>query len=104
MPTEVVVSAQERLVVAASGQVDLWPPEPGGYMTGPAGYQNAGRKQAQLPGTLLGRIGENGRVFVVGERYDGTSSDEGPLYLHIVPSPWNNPSTGSYSVKISTGR
>ena len=27
----------------------------------------------------------------------------GKLYLHIVPSPWNNASTGSYRVRISAG-
>jgi hypothetical protein len=83
-----------------SGQVDLWPQTPGQYMTGPAGYE-AGRP-GHLPGMLLGKIGENGKVFVIGERYDGTPGQDGKLFLHIVPSPWGNPSTGGYAVRVAS--
>jgi hypothetical protein len=92
-----------RLVIAASGTVDLWP-QPGGgtmYHTTPNGYRGGGGIGQQLPGMLLGRIGEDGPVFIVGERYDGSPSRDGRLYLHIVPSPWQNASAGTYQVKIT---
>jgi hypothetical protein len=67
-----------------------------GFVVAPDGQQRAA-------GILLGRIGENGKVFVIGERYQGTPNQEGTLYLLIAPSPWNNASTGSYKVKIGAG-
>jgi hypothetical protein len=101
LDTGVEVSADGGLVVAASGQVDLWPATPGQYMTGPTGYKGGGQAGAYAGGTLLGRVGENGKVFVIGERYEGTPNLAGKLYLLIAPSPWNNVSAGSYTAKIA---
>jgi hypothetical protein len=56
------------------------------------------------PGTLLGRIGEQGRVFIVGSRYEGTASEDGKLYLRIAPSSSSGESSGSYDVRVSLGR
>jgi hypothetical protein len=92
-----------RLLISAAGTVDLWP-QPGGgtmYHTTPSGYRGGGGIGQQLPGMLLGRIGEDGPVFVVGERYEGSPPRDGRLYLHIVPSPWQNASSGTYQVKIT---
>ena len=89
-------------VVACDGQIDLWPQGPGQYMTTPKGYTTAGKGSTYMAGALVGRVGENGRIFLIGERYDGAPSDEGRLFLQIVPSPWNNASTGSYHVRINT--
>jgi hypothetical protein len=100
--TEFQVDASSQLVVTASGSVDLWPQGPGQYVSGPKGYTSAGRREAAFPGTLVGKIGENGSTFIIGERFEGPAGNEGPLYLQIVPSPWNNPSAGSYQVKIAT--
>jgi hypothetical protein len=91
-----------RLLATADGQVDLWPQGPGQYVCGPKGYTTAGKGVSYMAGTLLGRIGENGKIFVMGERYDGTPGEEGRLYLHIVPSPWNNASSGTFQVHITT--
>jgi hypothetical protein len=100
METDYHVSGSTGLVITATGQVDLWPQGPGQYMTGPAGY---GAKRGQYQsGILLGRVGENGKVFIIGDRFEGTVPEEGKLYLHIVPSPWNNASTGGYAVKITS--
>jgi hypothetical protein len=52
-------------------------------------------------GMLIGKIGEDGEPFVIGDRYDGNPEREGKLYLHIGPSPWNCPSAGNYEVKIN---
>jgi hypothetical protein len=96
-----------RLHIVASGSVNLWP-QNGGFVSTPKGYTQQGFIQGpgtqHYPGTLLGRVGVDGPMFVIGDRYDGPTNREGKLYLHIAPSPWNqNNSTGSYSVKISPG-
>jgi hypothetical protein len=51
----------------------------------------------------MGRIGEDGAAFVIGERYADTPRRSGTLFLHIIPSPWNNASSGSYQVRIVQG-
>jgi hypothetical protein len=91
-----------RLSVRCEGQVDLWPQGPGQYMTTAKGYTTAGKGGVHMAGTLLGRVGVNGKVFVIGDSYDGVPTQEGKLFLHIVPSPWNNASTGTYRVRIRT--
>jgi hypothetical protein len=98
----VTVDAGQRLIIASEGQVDLWPQGPGQYMAAPKGYNTAGKGGQFMAGALVARIGENGKPFFVGERYEGTVNEEGKLYLHIVPSPWNNASTGTYRVRIQT--
>jgi hypothetical protein len=92
-----------RLVIAASGTVNLWP-QGGGYTCSPKGYGAVGPSppgtQFQA-GALLGRIGEDGPAFLIGEHFDSNLSRDGRLYLHIVPSPWQNASIGTYQVKIT---
>lgn len=102
MDSGTLVDANLRLVVRGEGQVDLWPQGPGQYMTGPKGYTTAGKGGTFMAGTLLGRIGTDGKAFVIGEQFEGIPAREGRLYLHIVPSPWNNVSAGNYRVKIRT--
>jgi hypothetical protein len=89
-----------KLLITASGTVDLWPQGPG-YTSQASGYAQGGRMGQHLAGQLLGKIGEDGQVFVIGDRYEGTPSRDGKLYLHIVHSPWGNASAGSYQVKIT---
>jgi hypothetical protein len=111
LDTGVQVEAHLSLRVVASGQVDLWPQQAGQYMANPDGMPGAvpagarGRTgpSATAGGTLLGRIGEAGTPFVLGERYARVPHQDGKLYLHIVPSPWNCPSTGSFRVQVSVG-
>ncbi|HYT88655.1 MAG TPA: hypothetical protein VEL76_08100 [Gemmataceae bacterium] len=99
------------LNIIASGLVDLWPQGPGQYTASPGGMTNAQplrrpgvpAEAAVVPGALVGRIGEDGTPFVIGERYSGRPSRSGKLYLHIGPSPWNNASTGTYRVRIASG-
>ncbi len=55
-----------------------------------------------MAGAFIGKVGENGNAFFIGERFDTLPSDEGRLYLMIVPSPWNNASAGNYRVRIQT--
>lgn len=97
-----MVDGSTRLVISGEGQVDLWPQGPGQYVTTPKGYTAAGKGGTFMAGSLLARIGENGKAFFVGERYEGAPTEEGKVYFHIVPSPWNNASTGIYRVRLRT--
>jgi len=98
----ILVDAGQRLVVTSDGQVDLWPQGPGQYMAPPKGYNTAGKGGQFMAGALIGRIGENGKSFFIGDRFDGIVNEEGKLYLQIVPSPWNNASSGQYRVRVQT--
>ncbi len=98
----VMVDAGQRLVITGEGQVDLWPQGPGQYMAAPKGYNTAGKGGQFMAGALIGRVGENGKMFFIGERFDGPVNEEGRLYLQIIPSPWNNASTGQYRVRVQT--
>jgi hypothetical protein len=100
--TEITLYHGQQLVVSAEGKVDLWPQAPGQYLATPRGSNTAGKGGKFLAGALIGRFGESGKEFLIGERFDGTAPEEGKLYLLIVPSPWNNASIGQYQVKIST--
>jgi hypothetical protein len=102
LDTGVTVAPNLKFSIRAEGQVDLWPQGPGQYLAGPKGYTTAGKGGVFMAGTLVGRIGESGKAFIVGEQYEGTPVQEGKLYLHVVPSPWNNASSGTYRVRIRT--
>ena len=100
--TGITVDAGQRLVLSSEGQVDLWPQGPGQYMTAPKGYNTAGKGGQFMAGALVGRIGENGKTFYLGDHFEGNAAEEGKLYLQIIPSPWNNASAGQYRVRIQT--
>jgi len=103
METTFNVMPDVKLVITASGMVDVYAASPGQYVSGPEGNNQLGRRGQYLPGQLLGKIGENGPTFVIGQRYEGTPSKEGKLYLHIWPQPGGGGSTGSFTVKASLG-
>lgn len=101
--TGISLDAAQRLVISGEGQVDIWPQGPGQYMSlSPKGYNTPGKGGQFNAGSLVGKIGENGKTFLIGERYEGNATEEGKLYLLIVPSPWNNASLGTYRVRIQT--
>jgi hypothetical protein len=89
-------------VLTGDGQVDLWPMGPGQYLASPKGFNTPGKGGHFQAGALVGRVGETGKAFLIGERYEGTPGEEGKLYLQITPSPWNNASSGCYRVRINT--
>jgi hypothetical protein len=117
METEFNVDGRSTIVITAKGTVDTWPQQGGQYQVGPNGLQGRGMGNivAMVPGrkiggpingqmyggALIGRIGEDGEPFTIGERYEGTPEAQGKLYLHIGPSPWNAQSQGSFDVKIA---
>ena len=103
LDTAFEVRSGMRLIIATSGQINLWPPG-GGYLCSARGFNTNGPSPPGTQftaGALLGRIGETGPVFLVGESHDSVPNRDGKLYLHIVPSPWGNASTGVYQVKIT---
>lgn len=100
LDTGIFLHADGRLHVVADGQVDLWPQGPGQYVAAPKGYNTAGKGGQFLAGSLIGRIGEAGKAFFIGERLDVAPREEGRLFLQITPSPWNNVAAGQYRVKI----
>jgi hypothetical protein len=102
MDTGYDVTPRSRLKIAAAGLVDLWPQTPGQYMSSPKGYGNTPQRGTALPGQLIGRIGASGTVFNIGEKYEAAPGEHGRLFLHIVPSPWNNAASGSYMVQVAT--
>jgi hypothetical protein len=110
LATNVTVRAGGRLLIKATGEIDMYPmggyngqymARPGGpKWAGVAGGKGAAVVQVALPGMVMGRIGTGGKEFVVGEKYEGTPGEAGTLYLRIAGSPWNNASTGEYKVSI----
>ena len=102
MDTAINVNPDFRLIIKAEGIADIWPQGPGQYMSTPKGYTTAGKGSSFMAGALVGRVGEQGKEFLVGENYDGRPAEEGRLFLRVIPSPWNNSSMGSYHVRINT--
>jgi hypothetical protein len=111
---------QTQITIAASGLIDVWPQQGGGFMSGPQGLNETrnggprggggmikrggkiGAVNVQIHcGMLLGKIGEDGDMFIIGDRYEGTPETEGKLFLHIGPSQWNAQCIGNYDVKIT---
>ena len=94
--------------VTAKGYVELWPNAPGDYITTPNGAfikvnntgQNVAGKGGYIAGQLIGKLGENGQVFIIGDHYLGESSTREKLYLRIVPSTWSALPSGYYEVTI----
>lgn len=120
LETEYTVDGLNEIVITAGGNVDVWPQQGGQYIVTASGLRgrnmgiafNAammrGGAKLAMPlngqiygGALIGKIGEDGQMFLIGERYEGTPDQQGKLFLHIGPSPWNNQQSGSYDVKIA---
>ena len=121
LDTGISVEGTANLSIIAGGEVELRPAAPGTYVCGPrgfargvaaaaAGFAPAGGKKKggfvvdgmvrAYPGTLIGRVGENGETFLIGDRFDGPPEREGKLYLQIMSSPYDTGATGSYQVKV----
>jgi hypothetical protein len=101
--TGLEITADTALEIRAYGESDLYPigAERRAYRTNPNGSRQWGVSRDQkTPGQLLGRIGERGKEFEIGEKYEGTPGMEGKLYLRVGGSPWGNVPAGEYRVKI----
>ncbi len=51
-------------------------------------------------GMLIGKIGESGKLFMIGDKFKAKPPASGRLYLIIAPSNWGNDSTGEYKVTV----
>ncbi|MBI4602025.1 MAG: hypothetical protein HY721_08695 [Planctomycetes bacterium] len=54
--------------------------------------------------SLVGKIGRNGKPFLVGRELRAKASREGTLYLGVVPFRRGYAATGSYQVKVEPGK
>ncbi len=101
--TGVELTRETVLEIRAIGESDLYPigGERGAYRTTPNGSRQWGMSRDQkIPGQLLGRIGEKGKEFEIGEKFEGSPGAEGKLYLRVGGSPWHNVPAGEYRVKV----
>jgi hypothetical protein len=107
MDTGVTLEGGNGLQINASGEIDLMPGNGGQFVSGPQGTNLHGNQGpgSRLPGMLIGKIGERGTVFNIGENYRGAPAQEGKLYLQIMSGRFggNQPAQGAYTVRINTG-
>jgi len=119
LDTGYLVDGQTQITINATGNIDVWPQQGGQFNCGPGGFQvtrNGGGNGGKVPGgrkigrvvnnqqhcgMLLGKIGENGEIFMIADGYDGNPEAEGTLFLHIGPSQWNVQCVGTFDVKIA---
>jgi hypothetical protein len=117
LDTTFVCDGRTPIIVTAKGQIDMLPGQ-GGQPAGPNGIVGGGRfgpggmmamKGQRIAGAinpqlhggwLIGKVGEDGEPFLIGDRYEGRPDTEGNLFLTIGPGPWG-PSIGTYDVKIN---
>jgi hypothetical protein len=103
LDTGIELDGETGVSIKASGEIDLQGGN-GQFKSSPAGNGQFGnRGETFLPGALVGRIGEKGPEFLIGDHHDSRSGERGKLYLRICGGPWGNQSVGEYKVKI-TGR
>ncbi len=100
--TGIRVRKGDRLIVNANGSIN-WVNY--GNTTEPQGNENWGTwrnlgMQQVFIGALVGKIGNGGAIFLVGEKYNDKVAAEGTLYLAIAAN-WggNMQSNGEYKVK-----
>jgi hypothetical protein len=114
MDTGIQLERQHKVKITAAGEVDVAPQQGGQYISGPGGLGpesglpvrfvgGVGVRTGSRSGALMGRVGETGAPFVIGEHFHNVPPGEGKLYLHIVPGPWGGQSNGSYRVNVITG-
>jgi hypothetical protein len=106
LDTGIEVDGDTSVLIQAGGEVDLNPQAGGQFKTGPGGggpqmVRRFGPVGDQMPGALMGRFGERGREFLVGERFEGKPTERGKLYLRINASPFGGQSSGEYKVKVA---
>ncbi len=95
-----------RIAITADGEIDMYASAGyfGQYVGTPKGKKawpgNPGLQWE--PGTLIGKFGESGKIFVIGEKYEA-QSQSGRLYIRAGGNPYNVQTQGEYKVKIQGG-
>ncbi len=106
LDTGITLDGNSGLTVVASGEIDLLNDGSGDFTNGPSGSKTVRRAPSmRLPGSLVGKIGDAGQVFVVGDRYTAMTAPAGKLFLSITPSPINNGQmpSGAFKAVIRVG-
>jgi hypothetical protein len=98
LDTDVELAGDTPVEVVASGTVRLYPGQ--GYEATPKGHPSY-VTVTHPAGALLGKVGESGEVFLIGEKYTGTPKGSGKLYLRLAPSPWPGQAQGSFKVTVT---
>jgi hypothetical protein len=99
LKTKLTIGPGQKLQIRATGQMQ----QPNyGIVAGPEGTtQQSGSTFGSFPMlSLVGKIGKNGKPFLVGREYRGKANGSGQLYLGIVPFRRNYAASGSFDVKI----
>ena len=102
--TGVKVKSGDKFVITATGKVVLKSLSGGTY--GPDGYVSGTKDGAYTDdmtikyGSVVYKIGEYGEPQQAGAKFEGTSNDEGNVYLSIYETVFDKGNTGSYSVKV----
>jgi hypothetical protein len=122
LDTNIEIRPGMSLQISATGNVDLMPNQPGNMVVnadglnqrGAANFANVAQMAVkgrggrvapqQVYGSLVGRIGDHGRTFLVGSKYESPVAEDGKLYLRIMPSPYGTESTGTYDVHVNSDR
>ena len=107
LDTHIDVSEATRLTINATGEIDMY--ATGGYLgqyVGSPKGKKAWPGSTGLPiepGTLVGRIGETGKVFVVKDQFEESAPASGRLYLRAAGNPYTVQTQGHYTIKIQGG-
>lgn len=98
LDTDFELTGDTPIEVVASGSIRLYPGN--GYEATPKGH--ASYVTVTHPaGALLGKVGESGEVFLIGDKYNGIPKGQGKLYLRMAPSPWPNQAQGTFTVTVT---
>jgi hypothetical protein len=105
LDTGIDLDGETAIVIQATGEIDLQGGN-GQFKSGPSGNGQfgggfRGNGGVFLPGALVGRIGEKGREFLIGDHHEAKPADRGKLYLRVICGPWGNQLVGEYKVKIA---
>lgn len=105
--TNIYVQSGDTIGIIAEGQINAGG---GGGLQGPDGipdlYNNilnsSGSTTLVLGASLVGKIGIDGDIFVIGSKYYGTANRSGKLYLGVVDGVgYYGDNSGSFTAKIA---
>jgi hypothetical protein len=107
LDTQIEVTENGSITITASGEIDMY--ATGGYFgqyVGTPKGKKAWPGSSGLPlepGTLIGRIGESGKVFTIKDHFEEAAPATGRLYLRAAGNPYNVTTAGEYTIKIHGG-
>jgi len=100
---KVNLSQGRKIIIQASGQVTV---SRYNLTAGPEGTQRySGNTFQNFPMlALVGKIGKNGKPFLIGKEWKGVVKKAGILYLGLVPFRRNYAASGVFQVKVSSAK